>query len=67
MVTETMVSVIAFNRRKSIREYSKFLMSFAIKVNTAKVMCGNNVICKMQYITAYLCTNEGDDALEECC
>ena len=42
-------------------------MSFAIKVNRVKVMCGNNVICKMQYITAYLCTNEGDDALEECC
>ena len=68
MVTETLVSVIAFNRRKSIREYSKFFDEFCYKGEQSKGhVWWQEVICKMQYITAYLCTNEGDDTLEECC
>ena len=36
MVTETLVSVIAFNRRKSIREYSKFFDEFCYKGEQSK-------------------------------
>ena len=36
MVTETMVSVIAFNRRKSVREYSTLFDEFCYKGEQSK-------------------------------
>ena len=38
MVTETMVSVIAFNRRKSVREYSTLFDEFCYKAERNEVI-----------------------------
>lgn len=54
MVTKALVSMMAFNRRKSVSTVN-FLMSLAIKVSRVKVICGNKKSFVRWNILLHIC------------